>query len=490
MTQVRVRFPPSPTGKLHIGNARTALFNFLFARHHKGQMVFRIEDTDFARSKDEFVQNEIDAMNWLGLHWDEGVGIGGGYGPYKQSERISLYLAAVEKLLKEGKAYYCFCSPEELEMERNLPGSDENAFKYSGKCKTLSSSETQKKLDLKLPHTVRFKLPQLEFVEVNDLIRGFMRFPIKSLDDFILLRSDGTPTYNLAVMIDDAQMKISHVIRGEDHLFGNTPRQLLLYHALSYDVPFFGHMPMILGSDRSKLSKRHGAFAVTDYKQMGFFPEALNNYMALLGWSPGNDIEFMSMDDMISLFDISKVQLSPAVFDFDKLKWFNGQHLRKKNPGTIVHSISELNLNYEELESKYSPQELEQIFEGLKHYAVLLTDIPEMINSFDSYQGIHLDNISHIDSEETKKLLAFLIDKLKMLNDWTTENIKQLVKLSGKELGIKGRALFHPLRISLTNTEEGPDLNVIIFALGREKVIQFLQKALNMVREEDTHESR
>lgn len=489
MSQVRVRFPPSPTGKLHIGNARTALFNYLFARHNKGQMVFRIEDTDFARSKDEFVQNEIDAMKWLGLQWDEGIGVGGAYGPYKQSERISLYLEAVEKLLKEGKAYYCFCSPDELELERNLPESDKNAFKYSGKCKTLSTSETQKKLDLKMPHTVRFKLPELEFIEVNDLIRGNMRFPINSLDDFILLRSDGTPTYNLAVMIDDAQMKISHVIRGEDHLFGNTPRQLLLYQALSYDIPFFGHMPMILGSDRSKLSKRHGAFAVTDYRQMGFFPEALNNYMALLGWSPGNDIEFMSMDEMISLFDISKVQLSPAVFDFDKLKWFNGQHLRKKNSNTIIRSISELNSNDEQMESKYTAQELEQIFEGLKHYAVLLTDIPEMISSFDAYQGIHLDNIAHIDSEESKKLFTLLIDKINKLNDWTTESIKQLVKLSGKELGIKGRALFHPLRISLTNTEEGPDLNVIIYALGREKVLHLLQKALTMIREEVADES-
>ena len=316
-----------------------------------------------------------------------------------------------------------------------------------------------------------------------------MRFPINSLDDFILLRSDGTPTYNLAVMIDDAQMKISHVIRGEDHLFGNTPRQLLLYQALSYDIPFFGHMPMILGSDRSKLSKRHGAFAVTDYRQMGFFPEALNNYMALLGWSPGNDIEFMSMDEMISLFDISKVQLSPAVFDFDKLKWFNGQHLRKKNSNTIIRSISELNSNDEQMESKYTAQELEQIFEGLKHYAVLLTDIPEMISSFDAYQGIHLDNIAHIDSEESKKLFTLLIDKINKLNDWTTESIKQLVKLSGKELGIKGRALFHPLRISLTNTEEGPDLNVIIYALGREKVLHLLQKALTMIREEVADES-
>lgn len=489
MNQVRVRFPPSPTGNLHIGNARTALFNFLFARHNHGQMVFRIEDTDFARSKDEFVQNEIEAMKWLGLEWDEGISKGGTFGPYKQSERTFLYLEAVKKLLSEDKAYYCFCTPEELESERNLPEGDENAFKYSGKCKTLTTFEIQKKLDLKVPHTVRFKLPDMEFVEVNDMIRGLMRFPTKSLDDFILLRSDGTPTYNLAVMIDDALMKISHVIRGEDHLFGNTPRQLLLYQALSYEIPFFGHMPMILGTDRTKLSKRHGAFAVTDYKQMGFFPEALNNYMALLGWSPGNDIEYMSMEDMIALFDITKVQLSPAVFDFDKLKWFNSQHLRKKDTLNLIESTSEINDKLKELELMYTSQQLEQIFEGLKHYAVLLTDIPDMIYSFGVYQGIDVSNIAHIRSEDTARLFTHLIEKIDQISDWSTEEIKQQIKLSGKELGIKGRALFHPLRLSLTNSEEGPDLNVIIFALGKEKVVQFLNKALIMIREEDIDES-
>jgi len=490
MSQVRVRFPPSPTGNLHIGNARTALFNFLFARHNHGKMIFRIEDTDFARSKDEFVQNEIEAMRWLGLEWDEGINIGGDYGPYKQSERIPLYLDAITKLLNNNKAYYCFCTQEELELERNLPESDENAFKYSGKCKALSASEIQKKLDSKVPYTVRFKLPDIEYVEVNDMIRGYMRFPIKSLDDFILLRSDGTPTYNLAVMIDDALMKISHVIRGEDHLFGNTPRQLLLYQALSYDAPQFGHMPMILGTDRTKLSKRHGAFAVTDYKQMGFFPEALNNYMALLGWSPGNDIEFMCMNDMISLFDISKVQLSPAVFDFDKLKWFNSQHLRKKDACSLIDSVLAINPTFKELEHNYSKHELEEIFEGLKPYAVLMTDIPEMINSFEAYKGVEASNIAHINSEDSVKLFNHLIDKIKQTTEWTTEAIKQLIKTSGKELGIKGRALFHPLRISITNTEEGPDLNVIFFALGKEKLVQLLNKALSMIREGGADESR
>jgi glutamyl-tRNA synthetase len=490
MNQVRVRFPPSPTGNLHIGNARTALFNFLFAKHHKGSMVFRIEDTDYARSKDIFVQNEIDAMKWLGLNWDEGIIIGGEFGPYKQSERISLYLSAVNQLIKEEKAYYCFCTPAELETERNTDGSDENAFKYSGKCKALPSSIIQRKLDQKIPYTVRFKLPDDEFIEVNDMIRGFMRFPIKSLDDFILLRSDGTPTYNLAVMIDDAQMQISHVIRGEDHLFGNTPRQILLYKALSYSIPFFGHMPMILGSDRSKLSKRHGAFAVTDYKEMGFLPEALNNYMALLGWSPGNDIELMTMDEMISFFDITKVQASPAVFDFDKLKWFNGQHLRKRCTSELLNSFSSQDSDFNELRSKYSEQELEQIFEGLKHYAVLMPDLPNMIRSFEAYQGIQTENVQHVQSEESKKLFSYLIDKLENITEWSTEGIKQLIKLAGKELAIKGRALFHPLRIALTNTEEGPDLYVIIFTLGKEKVIRFLHGALKMMNEERADETR
>ena len=284
MGEVRVRFPPSPTGKLHIGNARTALFNYLFARHNKGKFIFRIEDTDSARSKEEFVNDEIEALKWLGIDWDEGPDIGGEYGPYRQSERFAIYKEYVDKLLETGFAYYCFCSPEIVEEDRKLSIKKGEAPKYSGTCRNLSAEEVKRRLTNGENYSIRFKLPNdLDSVPINDLIRGNINFPLKGLDDFIIVRSDGIPTYNFAVSIDDSLMRITHILRGEDHLFGNTPRQILIYRALGFDIPYFAHFPMILGTDRTKLSKRHGAFAITDYKALGFLPEALVNYMALLG---------------------------------------------------------------------------------------------------------------------------------------------------------------------------------------------------------------
>ncbi len=484
MTNIRVRFPPSPTGNLHIGNARTALFNFLFARHHGGSFIFRIEDTDTARSRECFVENEIAALQWLGLEWDEGILRGGSLGPYKQSERSSLYLEAVQKLLDSGKAYVCFCSPEELEQERMQCQETVNAFKYSGKCRTLTKQQIEQKLTTKVPHTVRFKLPEVETVVLHDLIRGTMTFPVDSLDDFILLRSDGTSTYNLAVMIDDALMKISHVIRGEDHLFGNTPRQILLYHALGFALPEFGHMPMVLGSDRTKLSKRHGAFAVSDYREMGFLPEALTNYMALLGWSPGNDIEIMSMQEMISSFDLSNIQVSPAVFDLEKLKWLNGQYLRKKIAKDLIDDMQQIDPSFDKLVERYPQDFLEQVFESLKSYATLLTDMPKLIASIEALEGLEKENLNHLCIAEAKSLLEHLVSDLQEVEEWNPDHIKMLIKSVGKRLSLKGKSLFHPLRYALSNSDQGYDLNIIIYALGKTKTIQLINKAIALMGEE------
>ncbi len=483
--KIRVRFPPSPTGNLHIGNARTALFNYLYARHYGGDFIFRIEDTDALRSMDCFVQNEIDALRWLGIEWDEGIEKGGSFGPYRQSQRIDFYMEFVQRLLLNQNAYYCFCSPEELEQERKLLD-DENAYayKYAGKCRYLTQKEIENNKARNIPYTIRFKLPDIEKVEVNDLVRGPVQFPVDSLDDFILVRSNGMPTYNLAVMVDDATMNITHVIRGEDHFFGNTPRQILLYSALSLPLPSFGHMPMILGTDRSKLSKRHGAFAVTDYKSMGFLPEALNNYMALLGWSPGNDLELMNMDELIQYFDLEKVQSSPAIFDFNKLKWFNGQYLRKKDSQELVDMIENLDEEYLNIPYRNQKNDYLKMVDGLKHYAILLRDIPNLIKDIESYSGLQRDKISEMDTLNALNLLKELIEQFKICDEWSPEAIKNIIRSVGKKMNIKGKMLFHPIRLFVTNTTEGPDLNIIIFIKGKEKVLKLLEQAFDLLTKE------
>ncbi|MBI4224659.1 MAG: glutamate--tRNA ligase, partial [Deltaproteobacteria bacterium] len=320
---VRVRFAPSPTGHLHIGGARTALFNYLFARHHRGTFILRIEDTDQERSTKEFLESILKGMEWLGMEWDEG--------PFHQFERLAVYREHVEKLLKAGKAYRCYCTPEELEVKRKALLAAGGKPKYDGKCRTGDRGlrTTERK-----PSCIRFKTPQEGLVEFNDICRGRIVTDRKELDDMIILRSDGTPTYNLTVVVDDVTMKITHVIRGDDHL-NNTPRQIQLYEALGFAVPQFAHLPMIHGSDKKKLSKRHGAVSVVEYQEQGFLPEAMLNYLARLGWSSG-DQEIFTKKELIEKFDLNAVGKSPSIFDIGKCTWVNSQHLAKLSERELV----------------------------------------------------------------------------------------------------------------------------------------------------------
>ena len=479
MSEVRVRFPPSPTGKLHIGNARTALFNYLFARHNKGKFIFRIEDTDSARSKEEFVNDEIEALKWLGIDWDEGPDIGGEYGPYRQSERFSIYKEYVDKLLEIGSAYYCFCSPEMVEEDRKLSIEKGEAPKYSGRCRNLSSEEVKKRLTNGESYSIRFKLPDdIDTVQINDLIRGTINFPLKGLDDFIIVRSDGVPTYNFAVSIDDSLMRITHILRGEDHLFGNTPRQILIYRALGFDVPYFAHFPMILGTDRTKLSKRHGAFAVTDYKVLGFLHEALVNYMALLGWSPKMEREFFTIDELIEIFDLSGVGVSPAIFDYEKLKWFNSYYIRQKSGKELLNYVKD------ELETKGllrlnpSIETYEKVIELSKEHFTLLTDIVPYIEKIYSSSGAQKEMLDSLNKEEVKILFPLFIQKLENISEWEPEIILNLIRETGKELKIKGKNLYLPFRVAITGLEEGPEIYLVIYLLGKDKVISILKDAL------------
>lgn len=471
---VRVRFPPSPTGNLHIGNARVALFNYLFCRNKGGTFVFRIEDTDFLRSTKVFMHNEIDALRWLSLEWDEGIELGGNYGPYQQSLRLKIYQQYIDQLIQAGKAYYCFCSQEQVNEDRTHIGESGESYKYSGRCRNLSQEEISDKMANHLPYVVRFKIPvNQETVTLQDLIRGTMTFPVEGLDDFVLVRSDGIPTYNFAVTIDDITMKITHVIRGEDHLFGNTPRQILLYQALASQVPQFAHLPMILGSDKTKLSKRHGAFAVTDYRDLGFLPEALVNYMALLGWSSKNDQEIFTKEELIHAFDIHHVNVSPAVFDFEKLKWFNSQFLRKHSGEDLYDMVKEKIENVTERTIRS--------IDLLKDHFVLLTDIPQLLSKITNFTGLSQPISEEIMNPQTVQMLLLFTKKISDVEDWCPEKIQECIKTTGKELKIKGRSLYHPIRLAITNEEEGPNIDTVIFTLGKEKAVSLVNQSISLI---------
>lgn len=320
---VRVRFAPSPTGHLHIGGARTALFNWLFARHYRGVFILRIEDTDRSRSTEEYIETIIDGLKWLGLDWDEG--------PFRQTERFDVYRTYIEKLLTEGRAYFCYCTPEELEERRQASLKEGSSVKYDGRCMDIKTPPPGRK------PVVRFKMPRFGQTMVDDLIKGKVVYDNEQLDDLIIQRSDGTPTYNFVVVVDDVEMKISHVIRGDDHL-NNTPRQIHIYRALDFPEPHFAHLPMILGSDRTRLSKRHGATSVQAYREMGYLPDAIVNYLVRLGWSHG-DQEVFTRDELIERFTLENVGKAAAVFNPDKLLWLNARYIKETSSGRLADLV-------------------------------------------------------------------------------------------------------------------------------------------------------
>lgn len=326
MEEVRVRFAPSPTGYLHIGGARTALFNWLFAKKHNGKLVLRIEDTDTERLKEDSVSQILTSLKWLGLNWDEGPEVGGEVGPYYQSERREIYSKVAEQLLEEGKAYYCFCTSGNFGSRTRETTCGKQPFRYARTCRDLPVEEAKARAAKGEPYSVRIKIPTEGNLTVHDLIHGDVTFDLTQFDDFVIVKTNGMPTYNFAVVVDDHLMRISHVLRAEEHL-SNTPKQVLLYEACGFAVPKFGHMPMILAPDRSKLSKRHGATSVEEFREQGYLPEAIVNYLTLLGWAPGNEEEIFSLQDTVTQFELEKMSKKAAVYDTKKLTWMNGQYL-------------------------------------------------------------------------------------------------------------------------------------------------------------------
>jgi len=462
---VRVRFPPSPTGHLHVGSARTALFNWLFARRHKGVFILRIEDTDRARSTENYIASIVEALHWLGLHWDEG--------PYRQTERLEIYRAHADRLLAEGKAYRCECPPEELLAQRRAAQSRGETFRYSGRCRT-------REVPASVPHVLRLRIPPEGRIVVRDLIHGEVTFDLVQLDDWILVRSDRTPTYNFSVVVDDVTMKITHVIRGDDHL-SNTPKQLLCYQALGYPLPAFAHIPMILGTDRSRLSKRHGATSVLAFKEEGFLPEAMVNYLARLGWSHG-DQEVFSVEELTQLFDLAGVGAAGAVFDLGKLQWLNNYWIRQVDSDRLAREL----LPFLARAGLPAPSDLgwlARIIEGLKERSKTLAEMAE-------HTAFYLARPTRYDPQAAQKFftaealprLRLLLRRLEALASFEPGPLEEVYRGLVSELGLKLVDLAQLTRLAVTGKTTSPPIFQVLPLLGKAEALTRLRAAEALIQ--------
>jgi len=482
-TAPRVRFAPAPTGSLHVGGARTALFNYLFARRNGGALVLRVEDTDIARSASESELVIQDDLRWLGIRWDEGPDVGGPHAPYRQSDRTDRYALAAAQLIETDHAYPCYCTLEELEAERAAAEKSGVAPRYSGKCRGLTREQrAQREAEGRRP-ALRFIMPQRE-VFVEDLVRGSVHFPAGSIGDFVIVKSDHGPTYNFAAVVDDGDMEITHVIRGDEHL-PNTPRQVALYEALSRPLPLFAHVSMILAPDHQKLSKRHGATAIAEYRALGFVPEALVNYLALLGWSPGDDTELFTLDDLAAAFSLERVQKSPAVFDQPKLRWFNAHYIRAKPlveraelfadwaaRDERVRGAPELDdAKWRELLAAAISDHVEALGQVAAEVAALLSDRVELE---DAVKDALADDAARALATGLAEAAAGVRDRGALAEYVSKEGLAKF----GVKYGLKGRALYRPIRVAVTGTDHGIELPLLLTLLGPKRVASRIRSAL------------
>ncbi len=471
---VRVRFAPSPTGWLHVGGARTAYFNWLFARQHGGAFVLRIEDTDVERSSAESEGGVLDDLRWLGLEWDEGPDRGGPHGPYRQSERLALYRERAERLVAQGAAYPCFCTDAELEERRKASLAAGRPPHYDGRCRGLSPAERDARRKREgRPESIRFAVAPGDQL-LDDLVRGEVRFPAGMVGDFVVLRSNGLPTYNFACVADDAGMRISHVIRAEEHL-SNTARQLMLYQALRETAPRFAHVPLILNRDRTKMSKRSGeaAVAVGDWRRAGFLPDALLSYLALLGFHPGDDREILSRDDLRACFSLDRVGKSGSVFDADKLRWVNAHYLHHAGGATLREWGAAF---LPAATGTLDPARLAALLEGVRGNLTTLADLPRELAPFlDEALEFEPEAAAALAVPRAAEVCAALAATLADLAQWSGEQVKSAVQSVGGTLGLKGRELFQPLRAALTGRTHGPELPLVAELLGRERCLARLR---------------
>lgn len=485
MEEVRVRFAPSPTGYLHIGGARTALFNWLFAKSNGGKLILRIEDTDTERLKEDSVSQILTSLKWLGLNWDEGPEVGGESGPYFQSERKEFYKLEAEKLLAEGKAYYCFCTSEKLEIEREKQRNAKLPFRYARTCRELPVEEAKKRIAAGEPCSVRIRIPKEGAVVVHDMIHGDVSFDLGQLDDFVIMKSNGMPTYNFAVVVDDHMMKISHVLRAEEHL-SNTPKQILLYEACGFETPKFGHMPMILAPDRSKLSKRHGATSVEEFREQGYLPQAIINYLTLLGWAPGNEQEIFTLQDTCLQFKFERMSKKAAVYDTKKLTWLNGQYLSLLPLSEIMPEVTPFFIKSGLVNQAWLNNNKEYFEKMVDVVRVRVKTLQEIVEASTYF----FQNIGEYDEKgvtkhfkpEAIELLSECIKSLESLPEFTLESTEAVYTALAEKKEIALGKIIHPTRLALTGRTVSPGMFDVMLLLGKEKTLSRMQQAIEFIK--------
>ena len=478
----RVRFAPSPTGYLHVGGARTALFNWFYARQSGGTFILRIEDTDAERSSSDMVTGILDGLRWLGVDWDEGPEMGGPHAPYFQSQRLELYLAAVTRLLESGRAYRCYCPPERLRDERERAEQRGEAWQYDRACLKLSDAERRTREAAGSPSAVRF-LVRDGHTSFDDAVKGRIEFDTANIEDFVILRSDGLPTYHLSVVVDDVEMSITDVIRGDDHI-SNTPKHVLLFEALGAAAPRFAHVPLILGQDKKRLSKRHGATSVMEYARQGYLPEAVMNFLALLGWSPGDDRELMTREELIALFTLDKISGGNAVFNTEKLDWMNAQYLARMPVEELASQIRPL-LDPALSDSAIvrNPAAFHRLLELLRPRAKRLTDFAEqarpLLTSAVAYEDEAIEK--NFSTDEMSGHMAVLRAALGGTSPFDEPHVEAVVRGTAHERGIKAGALIHAVRVALTGRTASPGLFEVMTLLGREETIARMNALLSFL---------
>ncbi len=487
--KIRVRYAPSPTGFLHIGNARTALFNYLFARHYGGEFIIRIEDTDRKRHVDAGELSQLENLKWLNINWDEGPDVGGEYGPYRQSERLDIYNPLVEQLLEEDKAYKCYCTPEELEAEREEQRAQGIMPHYSGKCAHLTAEEQAEKEAAGLESSVRIRVPKEGVYEFEDLVKGPISFESKSVgSDWVIQKRDGMPTYNFAVVADDHYMEITHVLRGDDHI-SNTPKQMMVYDAFGWEAPRFGHMTLIVNAETGKkLSKRDTNVLqfIEDYRELGYLPEALFNFITLLGWSPVGEDELFSKEEFVEIFDYTRLGTSPAAFDAKKLDWIANEYVKELEVTELVDLV------IPHLQEKGYVNEMPSA-EELEHYTKLISlyqsqmsyaaQLPEVAGLFFDQEIEWSEAEREILAGETvPAVLEAFKAELNGLDEFTADQVSAAIKAVQKGTGVKGKNLFMPIRVATTGQQHGPQLGDAIELLGKEQILSHLDEALEMIK--------
>ncbi len=484
MADIRVRYAPSPTGHLHIGNARTALFNYLFARNQNGKFIIRIEDTDRKRNIEGGEKSQLKYLRWLGIDWDESVDVGGEYGPYRQSERLDIYQKYAKKLLETGHAYKCYCTEEELEREREEQRARGIVPHYSGKCRHLTKEEQERLEKEGRKPNIRFKVPEGKVVTFNDMVKGEVSFETKDISDFVIVKSDGWPLYNFAVVIDDHLMKITHVLRGDDHI-SNTPKQILIYEALGWEPPIFGHMTLIVNEQHKKLSKRDETIIqfIEQYEELGYLPEALFNFIAFLGWSPGGEREIFSREELIEIFDPKRLSKSPAVFDQKKLLWMNNQYMKKQDLDRVVELALPHLIKAGKISEKPTPEELEfargviALYQDQMSYGAEIVELSEIFFRDDIEYDEECQQV--LNEEHTPEVLRTFLQEIEGIENFERDEIKAALKRTQKASGYKGKKLFMPIRVAVTGATHGPDIASSLALIGKEKTMTRIKKLLN-----------